>query len=80
MRWGRPEMEYKQSSICSNQTTQAFGIIKYGLKIYKEINKFMVYPALTVVALSAYAIAFPMRLAPNSRLWIVKTTRALLRP
>ena len=38
------------------------------------------YLILTVVALSEYVIAFPIACAPNSRLWIVKTIRALLRP
>lgn len=40
-------------------------IIKYWVKV-REIDKFKV--ALTVVALSAYCIAFPMKWAPNSRL------------
>lgn len=34
----------------------------------------------TVVALSEKAIAFPINWAPNSRLCMVKTRRALLRP
>lgn len=38
------------------------------------------FSGLTVVALSANVMALPMAFAPNSKLWIVKTTRVLIKP
>lgn len=59
------------AKVSLNQNNQSSCEIASSLKDRQE---------LTVVALSEKAIAFPINWAPNSRLCMVKTRRALLRP